>query len=130
MGHDLSQRADLRAARAHSWGEARCSLRRLLVAHSEVGEETREEIVIDPAKPKAMATRGDGLYLVPSQRTERIQAIDPPSAVWPTDLTLVERGSLLWEEISSEPLFWKIVGLFFVAAVFCVWLIATNAVLR
>ncbi len=28
------------------------------------------------------ATRGDGLYIVDSQRTERIQAEDPP-AIWP-----------------------------------------------
>ncbi len=29
------------------------------------------------------ATRGDGLRLVPSQRTERIQATDPPKIAWP-----------------------------------------------
>ena len=37
-------------------------------------------ITIDPRRHRA--TRGDGLHLVPSQRTERHQAVDPPQ-VWP-----------------------------------------------
>ncbi len=62
---------------------------------------------------KGRATRGEGMHLVPSQITERIQAVDPPAF---KPVSTLER-MLAWYDNSS----WAGWALLAVGFVFFVW---------
>lgn len=72
---------------------------------------------------KPVATRGDGLHLVPSQETERHKATDAPE-IWPAD-SVVDRLGMWWDEISADPYFWRTLAWCSVFACFIAALVVT-----